>query len=85
MLGLIIGILVSGLVIGALGRLVVPGPNPMSLLSTILVGLAGSVVGGIIGGFLFGSRYYYAVGLSLMVSVLCTAVIVYLIQGRNSL
>lgn len=80
MLTLIVGMAITGLVVGALGRLVVPGPNPMGLFSTILVGLAGSFLGGIVGRLIFGIGYYYAVGFSLVVSVLCTALIVYAIQ-----
>ena len=34
-----------GLVLGALGRLVVPGRNPIGCLMTILVGIAGALVG----------------------------------------
>ena len=48
MLSLIVAMLIAGFVIGALGRLVVPGPNPMGIFSTILVGLAGSFAGGIV-------------------------------------
>jgi uncharacterized membrane protein YeaQ/YmgE (transglycosylase-associated protein family) len=51
---LVIFILLAGLVVGALGRLVIPGPNPMSVLATILVGLGGAILGGIIGRLLFG-------------------------------
>ncbi len=80
MFSLLLGMLVTGLIIGALGRLVVPGPNPMGIFSTILVGLAGSVLGGIVGRLLFGQRYSYAIGLSIVVSVLCTALIVYALQ-----
>ena len=80
MFTLLLGMLVTGLIIGALGRLVVPGPNPMGIFSTILVGLAGSVLGGIVGLLLFGQRYAYAIGLSLVVSVLCTALLVYALQ-----
>lgn len=80
MLGLIVSIVISGLIIGALGRLVVPGPNPMSIFSTILVGIAGSAVGGIIGHLIFGYRYTYEVGLSLLVAVLCTAILVAVLQ-----
>ena len=42
----ILAILVSGLVVGALGRLAVPGPDPMPIWLTILFGIVGSVVGG---------------------------------------
>ena len=45
-LGEIIVLLIDGLVIGALGRLAVPGPDPMPLWATILFGLAGAFVGG---------------------------------------
>lgn len=38
-----------GLVIGALGRLVVPGSQPIGAVATVLLGLAGAVVGGLIG------------------------------------
>lgn len=80
MLSLIISIAISGLIIGALGRLVVPGPNPMSIFSTILIGIAGSAVGGIIGHLIFGYRYAYEEGLSLIVAILCTAILVAIIQ-----
>jgi uncharacterized membrane protein YeaQ/YmgE (transglycosylase-associated protein family) len=46
-LGDIVLIIVSGLVIGALGRLAVPGPDPMPIWMTILLGIVGSIVGGI--------------------------------------
>jgi uncharacterized membrane protein YeaQ/YmgE (transglycosylase-associated protein family) len=47
-LGEIVAILVSGLVIGALGRLAVPGPDPMPIWLTILLGIVGSIVGGMV-------------------------------------
>jgi uncharacterized membrane protein YeaQ/YmgE (transglycosylase-associated protein family) len=47
-LGDIIAILISGLVIGALGRLAVPGPDPMPIWMTILLGVVGSIVGGVV-------------------------------------
>jgi uncharacterized membrane protein YeaQ/YmgE (transglycosylase-associated protein family) len=54
-LGYIIALLLSGLIIGALARLALPGPDPMGILATIGLGLAGTLVGGIIGGLFFGS------------------------------
>jgi uncharacterized membrane protein YeaQ/YmgE (transglycosylase-associated protein family) len=47
-LGDVVAILISGLVIGALGRLAVPGPDPMPIWLTILLGIAGSIVGGMV-------------------------------------
>jgi uncharacterized membrane protein YeaQ/YmgE (transglycosylase-associated protein family) len=43
---------VSGFVIGALARWIIPGPDPMSVGKTILLGIAGSFLGGIIGSLL---------------------------------
>jgi uncharacterized membrane protein YeaQ/YmgE (transglycosylase-associated protein family) len=39
---------IIGLVFGALGRLVLPGRQPIGLLATVLVGIAGSLLGGVI-------------------------------------
>ncbi|MBV8690769.1 MAG: GlsB/YeaQ/YmgE family stress response membrane protein [Actinobacteria bacterium] len=74
---LILWIVLAGLVVGALGRLAVPGPNPMSIGMTILVGLGGSIVGGIVGRVLFHRRG------GIILSTLAAAGIVYLMQ-RNS-
>lgn len=41
--------LVTGLIVGALGRLVLPGRENIGLLGTSLVGVAGSVIGGYLG------------------------------------
>ena len=41
---------VLGVFLGALGRLIVPGSQPIGVMATILCGLVGSFVGGIIGG-----------------------------------
>ena len=44
-----------GLIVGALARLALPGPDPMGILATIGLGLAGSFVGGLI-AYLFMGR-----------------------------
>jgi uncharacterized membrane protein YeaQ/YmgE (transglycosylase-associated protein family) len=38
----------SGLIVGALARLAVPGPDPMSIWATIALGIVGSLLGGIV-------------------------------------
>lgn len=43
-----IGFVVFGLVVGVLARLVVPGRQHLSLGMTVLLGLVGSVVGGVV-------------------------------------
>ena len=54
MIGTIIVMIIVGLIAGALARLLVPGPDPMGILATILLGIVGSFIGGFLGFVLFG-------------------------------
>lgn len=77
-MGLIVYLIVlalSGLIVGALARLALPGPDPMGIGMTILIGIAGSFVGGIIVALLFGRN-----GAGIVVSVACATLIVYLMR-----
>jgi uncharacterized membrane protein YeaQ/YmgE (transglycosylase-associated protein family) len=81
MLTFIILLVITGLLVGAFGRLAIPGPDPMSIGQTILVGIGGSLVAGVIGRLLFGSE-----GGGFILAVVCAAGIVYLIRrarGRH--
>ncbi|HET9115683.1 MAG TPA: hypothetical protein VFN33_06275 [Gaiellaceae bacterium] len=44
----------EGLIVGALARLALPGPDPMGILATIGLGLAGTFLGGIIAWLFLG-------------------------------
>lgn len=60
----ILAILLTGLVVGGLGRLAVPGKDPMPLWLTILIGVAGAFVGGAIAvalGFGIGGIFVISV------------------------
>jgi uncharacterized membrane protein YeaQ/YmgE (transglycosylase-associated protein family) len=46
----ILGLLVVGLIIGALARLIKPGRQRLSILATMLLGVVGAFIGGFIGG-----------------------------------
>lgn len=76
MVGYLIGLALTGLVIGALGRLAIPGPNPMGVGATILVGIGGSILGGLVGNLLFNR------GGGLLLAVAGATFIVWLLQ-RN--
>ena len=52
MIGQIIGLLVVGLIIGALARLIKPGKQRMSILMTMVLGVVGAFIGGFIGGLI---------------------------------
>jgi uncharacterized membrane protein YeaQ/YmgE (transglycosylase-associated protein family) len=55
----ILGLALGGLVIGALARLAVPGPDPMPLWTTVLLGAVGAIVGGTAGYALLGQAGYF--------------------------
>ncbi|HVT30590.1 MAG TPA: GlsB/YeaQ/YmgE family stress response membrane protein [Lacipirellulaceae bacterium] len=50
----ILGWIVFGLIVGAIARLLMPGRQPMGIILTILLGIAGSFFGGWIGTLLHG-------------------------------
>ena len=66
---------VTGLFVGALGRLALPGRDPMSLTQTMLVGVGSTLIVGLLTKLLFDSD-----GASILLSVLVATGIVYLIR-----
>lgn len=79
-LGYLISLAIVGLITGALARLALPGRDPMSLLETMLVGIGGSLIAGIIVYLISGGRYY---GAGWLISFACSVGIVYLIRRRR--
>jgi uncharacterized membrane protein YeaQ/YmgE (transglycosylase-associated protein family) len=75
-IGYIILLALSGLVIGALARLLLIGPDPMSLLETMLAGVGGSLVAGLIAYYVFDRN----TGPGLLLSIVCTMAIVYAVR-----
>jgi uncharacterized membrane protein YeaQ/YmgE (transglycosylase-associated protein family) len=58
----IIGWLILGLVAGALARLLVPGRDPMGWVGTLILGLVGSFVGGLLADLIFDDEAIGLVG-----------------------
>jgi uncharacterized membrane protein YeaQ/YmgE (transglycosylase-associated protein family) len=46
---------ILGLFVGALARLALPGRDPMTLFQTMLVGIGGSLIGGLVAWLIFRS------------------------------
>ncbi|MEZ4236403.1 MAG: GlsB/YeaQ/YmgE family stress response membrane protein [Myxococcota bacterium] len=60
----ILGFLILGLVAGAVARFLLPGRDPMGLLGTMLLGVAGSFLGGFLFNVLLaGGDVYSSSGL----------------------
>ncbi len=56
----LVWIAVIGLVVGLIARFLMPGKDPMGLLMTMVLGIAGSFVGTFLGRMLFGRTHYSA-------------------------
>lgn len=56
MLWFLISLFIIGIIAGYLARLLVPGPDPMGFLQTVLLGVVGSFVGGFLAGLIFGGE-----------------------------
>jgi uncharacterized membrane protein YeaQ/YmgE (transglycosylase-associated protein family) len=50
----ILGWIVFGLIAGAIARLLMPGRQPMGIILTIVLGIVGSFLGGVIGNAFHG-------------------------------
>lgn len=75
----IISTVIVGLVIGALGRLIVPGMQPIGFLATVGAGLCGSIVGGFVGQHVLHVHWFG----TLLLEVAIAAVLVFLLSARN--
>jgi uncharacterized membrane protein YeaQ/YmgE (transglycosylase-associated protein family) len=75
----LVALLFTGLIVGALGRLLVPGPDPMGIGATILVGIAASLLAGLISLALFGRN-----GAGIILSVVCAMLIVWLLRRTRT-
>jgi uncharacterized membrane protein YeaQ/YmgE (transglycosylase-associated protein family) len=69
-------LIVTGLIVGGLGRLALPGPDPMSIWATIGIGLLASLIAGLVMTAITGNRN----GGSFIVSVLVATLLVYLVR-----
>ncbi|HKH64540.1 MAG TPA: hypothetical protein VKA35_03670 [Solirubrobacterales bacterium] len=72
----IIGLLLTGLIVGALGRLLLPGRDPMSIFQTIALGIAASLVAGLIAYYVFDKEE----GPGFLFSVICAIALVYAVR-----
>ena len=70
----VIVIAVSGLVVGALARLALPGKDPMTLGQTMLIGIGGSLIAGLI------TWAVWDAGPGIAIAVLFATVIVYFVR-----
>ncbi|ASU56431.1 MULTISPECIES: GlsB/YeaQ/YmgE family stress response membrane protein [Nocardiopsis] len=76
----IISAIIVGLIVGALGRLIVPGKQHLPIWLTLVLGIVAAFIGGWIAAALFGAGWI----ITLIIQVLVAAAIVYLADGFYS-
>ncbi|TQJ39689.1 putative membrane protein YeaQ/YmgE (transglycosylase-associated protein family) [Arthrobacter sp. SLBN-112] len=76
-----IGFIVAGLVIGALARLIKPGKQNLSIVATLLLGLAGSVIGGVIASLLGTGNIFELNFLGFIVAVIAAVLLIGVAEG----
>lgn len=79
----IIGFLVFGLVVGALARLIKPGRQNLSLMATLLLGVVGSIIGGVIASFLGTGNIMELNVLGSIVAIIAAVLLIGVAEGMS--
>lgn len=79
----IIGFLVFGLVVGAVARLIKPGKQNLSVLMTLLLGVVGSVIGGVIASALGSGDIMELNVLGSIVAVIAAVLLIGVAEGMS--
>jgi uncharacterized membrane protein YeaQ/YmgE (transglycosylase-associated protein family) len=80
----ILGWLLFGLIVGAIARLIMPGKDPGGWIVTILLGIAGSFVGGFLAQALIGAGDNTAGWIGSIIGAITLLAIYRLIVGRRT-
>ncbi|MDQ1248974.1 MAG: hypothetical protein QG597_3348 [Actinomycetota bacterium] len=84
----IIGALFAGIIIGPLGRLVVPGKQDISLIMTIVVGAVGALVGGFVATLIgvgdTSGIDWIKLGIQVVVAAICVVLYVKFAGNKSS-
>lgn len=80
----IIGLLVVGLIIGALARLLKPGRQALSLLATLGLGVVGALIGGVVAGLLGTGSIWELDFLGFVVAVIAALLLVGAAEGMTA-
>lgn len=79
-----IGFIIAGLVIGALARLIKPGEQNLSIIATLLLGLAGSVIGGLVANLLGTGDIFELNVVGFIVAVIAAVLLIGVAEGMSS-
>jgi uncharacterized membrane protein YeaQ/YmgE (transglycosylase-associated protein family) len=72
----VFGFIIAGLIIGALARLVKPGKQNLGVIATLLLGLVGSVIGGVVANLLGTGSIFELNVLGFIVAVIAAVMLI---------
>ena len=77
----ILGLIVVGLIIGALARLIKPGKQRLSILATLLLGVVGALIGGVVASLLGTGDIWELNVLGFIVAVIAAVLLIGVAEG----
>lgn len=85
-IGAIIGWIIIGLIAGALGKLIMPGDDPGGIIVTILLGIAGALVGGFLAGLIGigGGGVIWTIIIATIGAIILLAIYRAIVGGRTA-
>lgn len=84
MLFQILGLILVGLVIGALARLIKPGRQRMSLLATMGLGVVGAIIGGFLASLIGAGAIFELNFLGFVFAVIAAVLLVGVFEGAGA-
>ena len=79
----ILGLIVVGLIIGALARLLKPGRQAIGLLWTLLLGIAGALIGGIVASAIGTGDIFELNIIGFIVAVIAAVLLIGVAEGMS--
>ncbi|MBA2695310.1 MAG: GlsB/YeaQ/YmgE family stress response membrane protein [Actinobacteria bacterium] len=78
-----IGFLVFGLFVGAVARLIKPGKQNLSILMTLLLGVVGSLIGGVVANALGTGNVWELNWLGAIVAIIAAFLLIGVAEGAS--
>jgi len=79
--------LIIGLIAGALARLIMPGRDAMGIIATIILGIVGSLLGGLVSMAIWGNSTAGFQPAGLLLSILGAIIVLWIyrmVKGRST-
>lgn len=80
----IIGFIIAGLIIGALARLIKPGRQSLSVVMTLILGIVGALIGGVIASLLGTGDIMELNIIGFIIAVIAAVLLIGVVEGMSS-